>query len=265
MSHRAVKCAPFVMNDSNIFLKALDRAVSVLTSAPENAGRPTRVAVQPQSESIGNIAAAINANIPGQAGAPMDRVERRPPLPPGLLDGFPYLSQNQMRLCDKRLLAMGFKRNETALAQLQAEDVVFMRLQEGIAKAFRSQNSRYLAHLENIAERTAQGDTTVEKEDAWSREEWAEDGRLRGEAFKGALKTQAGRCWIIAEPELLRKAEYAHRAAEELDAEARVRFAEFGAPYTPPTYVLMFWRYAATLSDSSRRACGKPTTMIEAL
>lgn len=226
---------------------------------------PTRVAVQPQSESGNNIAAAVNRGEfgPPSANSPMDKAVVRKALPPGALDGFPYLSQTQMRLCDKRLLAMGFKRNETALAQLQDEDVVFMRLQEGIAKAFRSQNSRYLAHLADIAERTAQGDTTVEKEDAWSREEWAEDGRLRGEAFKGALKTQAGRCWIIAEPELLRKAEYAHRAAEELDAEARVRFAEFGAPYTPPTYVLMFWRYAATLSDSSRRTAGKPSAMLE--
>ena len=255
------------MNDSNIFLKALDRAVSVLTSAPENAGRPTRVAVQPQVESGNNIAAAINSGAfgPPDPNSKMDRAITRKALPPGLLDSIPHPTPDQIRAFDEDLATDGYKRPEATFRALQMEDEPYLRVQRAIAQASRSQHPQYMAHIQDIVSRTASGDETVSEKDTWTREDFQEDARERLAAFKGELRKIALRAWVIAEPALLEKAEFASRRADELDALARKSFDIYRVAYSSPAYVLLLRKYAQNLSNGSRRNVGLPTAMLATL
>ena len=255
------------MNDSNIFLRALDKAVSVL-AGPENMAKPpTRVAVRPQSESGNNIAAAVNRGEfgPPSANSPMDKAVVRKTLPPGLLDSVPHPTPDQIRAFDEDLATDGYKRPEATFRALQMEDEPYLRVQRAIAQASRSQHPAYMAHIQDIASRTAAGDETANDRDAWTKADFEEDSRERLAAFKGELRKIALRAWVIAEPALLEKAEFASRRADELDALARKSFDIYRVEYSSPAYVLLLRKYAQNLSNGSRRNVGLPTAMLATL
>ena len=231
------------------------------------AGRPAKIVTQPQSESIGNIAAAINSGAfgPPSRNAPMDKAISRPALPPGLLDSVPHPTPDQIRAFDEDLATDGYKRPEATFRALQMEDEPYLRVQRAIAQASRSQHPQYMAHIQDIVSRTASGDETVSEKDTWTREDFQEDARERLAAFKGELRKIALRAWVIAEPALLEKAEFASRRADELDALARKSFDIYRVAYQSPAYVLLLRKYAQNLSNGSRRNVGLPTAMLATL
>jgi hypothetical protein len=140
-----------------------------------------------------------------------------------------------------------------------------LRLQDAILKVTRSASRAWQEHVASIARRTAEGDATADDEQGWTREDFEEDFRTRLSAYKGELKTIADRAWQVAGPVLLEKAEFARTRAAELEEVAKLPFARFHAPYTPPSYVLLLLRYAGTLADGSRRNAGLPSSMLENL
>lgn len=251
----------------NIFLKALDRAVSVLTSAPENAGRPTRVAVQPQHESGNNIAAAVNRGEfgPPSRNAPMDKAVVRKALPPGALDTVPWPSPAQVKAFDEDLASEGYVRPKEAYAALEKLNEPFNRLGAAIATVTRSQHPAYMAHVADIARRTAEGDTTVQTQDAWTKSDFEEDARERLTAFKAELRKIETRAWAIAEPVLLEKSAYATARADVLDDIARQPYDLYKVAYQAPGYILILRKYAASLANGSRRTAGLPTAMLATL
>ena len=108
-------------------------------------------------------------------------------------------------------------------------------------------------------------DTTVEKEDSWSLDDWNNDARERLKAFKQKIREIENAAWAKVEPYLLSKANFADEVADLLDAEAKPRYEQFGVPFVSPAYVMLLRRYAASLRDGSRRYVGKPSEMAGAL
>ncbi|MEI6781271.1 MAG: hypothetical protein WCQ21_10170 [Verrucomicrobiota bacterium] len=242
--------------------------IGELLGGPQNmAGRPAKIAVQPQSESSGNIAAAVNSGAfgPPDPNSPMDKAVVRPALPPGLLDNVPHPTPDQIRAFDEDLATDGYKRPEATFRALQMEDEPYLRVQRAIAQASRSQHPAYMAHIQDIASRTAAGDETANDRDAWTKADFEEDSRERLTAFKAELRKIALRAWVIAEPALLEKAEFASRRADQLDALARKSFDLYRVAYQSPAYILLLRKYAQNLSNGSRRNVGLPTAMIETL
>jgi hypothetical protein len=223
--------------------------------------------MQVPMDNPGNIAAAVNSGAfgPPDPRSPMDHVKVLPKQPPGLLDGVPFPSQEQMRALDEDLATEGYRAPKAALRALAELDVPYVRLQDAIGKAARSQNAAWRAHVESIAARVAAGDESVDLEDAYTRDEFASDARERLSAYKAELNKIAARAWAVAEPVLVAKAEFARARAGELEETAKLPFARFHAPYTPPSYVLLLLKYATTLSDGSRRNAGLPSSIIETL
>ena len=242
--------------------------IGELLGGPQNMAKPpTRVAVRPQIESSGNIAGAIAAGEfgPPSANSPMDKAVVRKALPPGALDSIPHPTPDQIRAFDEDLATDGYKRPEATFRALQMEDEPYLRVQRAIAQASRSQHPQYMAHIQDIVSRTASGDETVSEKDTWTREDFQEDARERLAAFKGELRKIALRAWVIAEPALLEKAEFASRRADELDALARKSFDIYRVAYSSPAYVLLLRKYAQNLSNGSRRNVGLPTAMLATL
>ncbi|NLH83996.1 MAG: hypothetical protein GX450_01040 [Verrucomicrobia bacterium] len=256
---------------SNVFLKALDSAVAALVG-PQNAATPT-VVETPQSNPSPSTPyrGARKAGSLDQPGPLSPEAQReltatlRPALPPDALAGVPWPSPAQQRAFDALLKQRGYTPPKRLAAQLAALDAPWLRLQQAMTEAASSQTSKYHAHLADIAARTAAGDSTVHKEDGWSREDWISDSRERLHAFKAECRKIEAQAWQIAEPALLAKADAADAAADELEAEARPRFEQFAVAYRPAPYVLLLRKYAATLRDGSRRNVGKPSAMIETL
>jgi hypothetical protein len=141
----------------------------------------------------------------------------------------------------------------------------YLRLQEACVQCSRSQHSKYLAHLEDIAKRTAEGDTTAHQADGWSRDDWDQDARERLGAFKAELKKIAESAWQIAEPELLAKSEALDLMADGLDEIERARYASFCVPYRAPAYIAILRKYALSLRDGQRKNVGLPSSMLENL
>jgi hypothetical protein len=265
----------------NIFLKALDSAVSKLTASPKNMAAPPRARAQNGFELPGDNSAKGSSYRGASQNGTLDGLDQQAPLSarakaelhpvvlprpkPDALASVPFPTAEQVRCFDAYLTAKGYKVPEDVLAKLKEDDVAWLRLQEAIAQAARSQNGRYHAHLDDIARRTAEGDLTVQREDAWTRQDWADDGRERIGAFKTKSREIEERDWAIAEPALLDKSEFANSAADELDVEAQAWFAEFATPAHPLSFILQLRKYALTLSDGSRRYAGLPSSMLEVL
>ena len=229
------------------------------------AGRPAKIVTQPQSESIGNIAAAINSGAfgPPDPNSKMDRAITRKALPPGALDTVPWPTPAQVKAFDADLADQGYRRPEAAVAALQKLNEPFLRLQTAIAEVTRSQAPHYRAHLESIAARVAAGDSTVHREDAFTKIDWEEDAAERLSAFKQELRKLADRAWAVAGPVLAEKASYATARADQLDEAARQPYDLYKVPYQPPGYILLLRKYAQSLANGSRRTAGLPTAMIE--
>ena len=247
-------------------MNVLEKIDRLINGSPEMAAAPQRV-VQPQSESSGNLASAIAAGHfgPPSRNSPMDRVKLAPPLPKGLLDSIPWPSAGQTQAFDEDLVNEGYQRPRAAYEALKRLDEPFLRLQDAIAQVTRSQHPAYIAHLEDIARRTASGDTSVSSQDAWTKTDFEEDARQRLEAFKSELRKIQAQAWILAEPALLAKAAFASARADELEETAQLPFAKFATPYTPPMYILALRKYAVSLSNGSRYNAGLPSSMIETL
>ncbi|MFZ4702352.1 MAG: hypothetical protein ACOYMG_20100 [Candidatus Methylumidiphilus sp.] len=240
--------------------------IGELLGGPQNMAKPpTRVAVQPQHESIGNIAGAINSGAfgPPDPNSRMDKATVRKPLPPGLLDGTPWPSPAQVKAFDADLADQGYRRPEAAVAALQKLNEPFLRLQTAIAEVTRSQAPAYRAHLEGIAARVAAGDLTVQREDCFTKIDFEEDAAERLSAFKQELRKLADRAWAVAGPVLAEKASYATARADVLDDSARQSYDHFAVPYLPPGYILLLRKYAQSLANGSRKTAGLPSAMIE--
>jgi hypothetical protein len=255
----------------NIFLRALDKAVSALTG-PENAVKQPVVeypAANPSPRT--HYAGARKAGSLDQPG-PLSREAKReltpklrPALPPDALAGVPWPNPQQTAAFDSLLREHGYQPPADLLAQLRELDAPWLRLQEAITEAAASQGNNYHRHLADLARRVADGDTTVHKEDAWSRADWEQDSRERIGAYKAECRRIGAQAWQLAEPGLLAKADAADSAADELEDEARVEFERFNVPFSPPPYVLLLRKFALSLRDGSRRTAGKPTAMVGTL
>jgi hypothetical protein len=184
---------------------------------------------------------------------------------PDKLKDVPWPTPAQVRAFDARLLDEGYIRPEAALGKLRELDMPWTRLQDAMAEAARSQHGKYLAHVESIAKRVASGDLTVQQEDAWGPDEWTSDARERLSAFKKEAREIAAQAWVIAEPALLEKADFADEVADLLEANERPRWEQFAVPYRPPNYVWILSKYAETLRNGSRRSAGLPSSMLEVL
>lgn len=254
----------------NIFLRALDKAVSALTG-PENAVKqPVVEYPQPNPAPRTHYAGARKAGSLDQPG-PRKRAQAeltatlRPALPPDALAGVPFPSPPQQAAFDAFLRERGYAPPADVAKKLAALDVPWVRLQDAIGETRKSQNANYHSQLADIATRIAAGDSTANERDAWTREDWQQDADERCRVFKTKCREIEAEAWQLAEAALLTKADAADAAADELEAEARPRFEQFAVAYRPAPYVLLLRKYAATLRDGSRRNVGKPSAMIETL
>jgi len=257
-------------------LEKLDRLLNGQATAPQNAAKPTRTVVEypqpnpspsPSTPYRGATrAGSLDKRGPLSAEAKRELTAKiRPALPPDALSAVPFPSPTQQAAFDAYLLERGYEPQKTVAAELAKLDAPWIRLQEAIGEAAKSQGDAYHRHMEDIARRTAAGDETVKREDSWSRSDWDADARERIAAFKVECKRIEAQAWQIAEPALLTKADAADAAADELENETRPRFEQFAIPYRPPAYVLLLRKYAQTLRDGSRRNVGQPSALIENL
>jgi hypothetical protein len=183
---------------------------------------------------------------------------------PGELDGVPFPVMAQQRAFDSFLQGRGYQVPKGNVTQLGELDAPWLRLQAAIGEFAQTQNANaaYHANREDIAKRTAAGDTTVNQGDAWSRQDFLDDHRERLMALKNEAKRIEREAWPIAESALLAKAEFADAVADELEAEARKPFDEFCVPYRSPAYVLLLRKYALSLRNGSRSTVGRPSSML---
>lgn len=182
---------------------------------------------------------------------------------PAALAGVPFPTHAQQRAFDALLRERGWAPPKDVAKQLSELDGPWTRLQTAIAETRKNQSGNYHAHLADIASRTAAGDSTVKAEDSWTREDWQDDADERCRVFKAKCKEIEGQAWELARPVLLQKGDLCDAAADELATEAKGRFDQFAVPFTPPAYVWLLRKYAATLRDDSRRIAGLPSSMIE--
>jgi len=256
----------------NVFLKALDRAVSALAGEHvTNAAKTKTVVEYPQPKPGPSLYKGATEN--GRAtAAPLGpegmrelHPKIRPSLPPNHLDGVPFPTPAQQAAFDAFLRERGYAPPADVAKKLAALDVPWVRLQDAIGETRKSQNANYHSQLADIATRIAAGDSTANERDAWTREDWQQDADERCRVFKTKCREIEAEAWQLAEAALLTKADAADAAADELEAEARPRFEQFAVAYRPAPYVLLLRKYAATLRDGSRRNVGKPSAMIETL
>lgn len=259
-------------------LQKIDHLLNGTPTVPQNMAPPRRAAqtiVEGPTQKAQSSFRAVTQN------GTLDGIEQQAPLSARAraeltpvirikpaadqLASTPFPIPEQVRAFDADLAENGYQRPEGVYEQLKGEDAAYLRLQTACVEASRGQNGKYLAHLADIARRTASGDITVELVDSWTMQDWQDDARERLSAFKAELRALAQRCWQIAEPALLEKAQVAAARADQLEEAARVPFDHYSAPFYPPSYVLLLRKYAATLADGSRRNAGLPSSMIETL
>lgn len=190
---------------------------------------------------------------------------RPSPLPREALAGVPFPTPAQQRGFDALLRKRGWAPPEDIAAKLAQLDKPWLRLQQAITETARGSGARYHQHLESLARRTAQGDTTVLEQDAWSRSDWEDDARERVGAFKAECRALESQAWELAKPVLEAKADAADAASDDLENEVKARFAQFGVPYSPPPYVLLLRKYALSLRDDSSHISGLPSSLLETL
>ena len=253
------------MNPATKLLNAIDRAFS----GPVNVARvmPPSQNSRPAGDESGIVRNSSSPATPERMKAELaPKVVKRPE--PHQLANVPHPNMEQCRVFDAALLdgvSVHYNPPEAAMSQLRELDAPYDRLQAAITECMKSPHAKHLAHIADLARRTAEGDTTVNAADAWTAEDWAEDQRVRVSAFKSEARKIREKAWTIAEPALHAKAESLNELADFLEEKERERYEHWATPYRPPNYVLLLRKYAASLTDGSRAGIGRPSGMLQGI
>lgn len=249
-------------------MNAIDKLAQLITG-PQNAARPPRPAPQPVVEAPQQ--APPGSIVPLDA-AQMTKAERRELIPTIVrptadqLRNVPNADMATIAEYDAVLRAEGYRPPKDVITKLDEMDAPAKRLHTAIEECTRGVGARYHAHLDILAKRVASGDLETHAQDAWSRSDFESDSRERMGAFKSELINEVLRpAWVIAEPALKEKADFADAVIDRLEDEERQRWDRFHVPYRVPLWIAMFRRYAASLRDGSRQGAGMPSAMIAGL
>ena len=261
---------------SNIFLRALDAAVGAVAGAPTMGTQPPRLAgaqmtSEPGPATTGNLAAFINANIPGDPRAPMDNVKLANPTPPAWDRSAPPASAERFALTvtelersgavDVRIVGDVISKSE--LGTLRSLDAKWQNLNE-TANRFTGTAARqaHRLHLDELTRKISEGDASAADDDSWSYDDFASDFEVKLRTCKGELRRLEMQAAGIARPIRLRFASAVQQLADHLELGARDRADRFGCPFTVPTEVAMLRRMAAELHDPNAATSGKPGSMV---
>jgi hypothetical protein len=247
------------MSETNPILRALDKAVSVLTRGPQN-----QTNARPMDGEAGAIAKSINAAIPGRAGADMDNVRIVRP-PPDKLANVPFPTPEQIAIFSERLSEYGYYDGPPSSLRdaLAGLDERWVRVQTAITECVRSPMPKYQKHLADMSERIAAGGP-ADDVDSWSLDDWRSDQAEKLAALKGKAREIEAEAWKLAEPELARKSEAVTMLAQDVTVKEREHCEVWGFDCLPP-WCLSLHKWAAILTDGSRKTVGKPSAMIEGI
>ena len=261
------------MNDSNIFLRALDKAVSVL-AGPENMAKPpTRVAVQPQSESIGNIAGAIAGGEfgPPSANSPMDKAVVRRFAPPEDFRDAPFPSPERIAAVVaeiERNLALNVAIvPDIATQEEVAQATEFCRRyarQTELESKFTPIAARaaHRVHLDNLDTKVREGGDTVADEDHFSYEAFLEDFSIKQRSVKAEKRRLEMEAARFARPIRLKFASVIIALADHLEMRGRERADAFLVPYVDASEVRLLRRLASETADPRQATAGNPRDML---
>ncbi len=260
---------------NNVFLKALDSAVAALVG-PQNAANPTRTVVEtPQSNPSQSTpytgarkAGSLDAIRQAQPLSPEARLELhpklRPPMPPNALAGVPFASPETAaavcrEACDAPVLTPEEK------SALDAIDAKWMRLSGALAEQLRvTPNQRYTRHLEDVASRIAEGQTT-ESFDGWTREDWQQDHAEKVSALKRPMRQLEQQAWQVVQPAYQRVSVAVDAFVDGLEGQEQEVAARFCLPYTPSATILRLRKVAQTFATADHSGVGRPKSMVDAL
>ena len=248
-------------------------AVAGLSLSPQNMAAPLRpghprTVVQPQSESPGNVAAAINATIPGDPRSPMDRVKiitrQR-----DALEGVGFPTEENVRLIGVALADYDLLSQVASPSEIDAMLAAEKRWNNlnGAMPAFTHSAARkaHQEHVASLAVKLAEGNASVGDDDAWNFEEFANDYQIKLAALKSEMHKIEVEAAAIAQPIRHRFFHAVNQLADILEGPGRSTAENFGVPYKPCNVVLMLRKAAAVAADPLTGTNGRPLGMVNFL
>lgn len=114
-------------------------------------------------------------------------------------------------------------------------------------------HAAWQAHVQALAQQTANG-KNITDENAWTREDFMEDGAIKRGIFRTQRKALEQKTWELLRPHFAAYADALDVLADDLEKDSRAEFARWAIPYTPPPYVIAIRKLADTargdLSDT---------------
>jgi len=259
-------------------MNAIDKLAQLITG-PTMAAKPPRPAHAPPA-----TAPATPARAPGlyeAARPPSDAQVDSPPkmseharkelIPkhaqrpaPDRLANVPYASMEQEAHFRAAVVERGFRVPADALKELQRRDEPWMRLCSAIDRYSDSRaRAEHSEHIVEAMRKIATGDTSVDAQDMWTREQWVEDFTIRRGAIKTEMRRLEEEAKVIALPVLESYAEALNSLADELEIPLREQAEAFACPYASPPFIMIMRKRATTVTNSL--GGGRPWAMLENL
>lgn len=242
----------------------------LVTGSPQNTAPPpgaARIEVQPQSESPGNIAPAVNAGAfgPGDPRSPMDHV-RVITRQRDALEGVPFPTAESVRrvgvaMADYGLIEQVASPEEIA-AMLSAEKR-WTTLSETMPRFVHSAARKaHQDHVAALAVKLAAGDASAADDDAWNFEEFANDYQIKLAALKLEMRKVEVEAAAIAQPMRRRFFDSANQLADIIEGPGRSTAENFGLAYKPCPVTLMIRKSATVAADPNTGYNGRPLGMV---
>jgi hypothetical protein len=261
----------------NIFLKALDSAVSKLTaSPPQNMAAPARAGQQitvegpPTKPTSGYRGASQSGTLDAmEQSAPLSaeaqaqlhpRIVKKPVNP--LAHG-QHASPSQAAKFEQDLENEGWECPRDAIRALMQLDDPVRRLDESILGLINSAQTEYFKAHEAEARAIATGEPVeLTLTTASTRDQLREANSAKISARKVERARYMARAQEIAAPVNSANASFAHKRIDELEREARKFFDRFGVPFTPPLWLTLYRSYASNLRIP--KAAALPSLLLSA-
>lgn len=255
-------------------MNILEKFDRLLNGAPANsAGRTVVVPPQPNPSPStpyrgARKAGTLDAIKRSQPLSPEAQAELhpkiRPALSPNALAGVPFASPETAaavcrEACDAPVLTPEEK------SALDAIDAKWMRLSGALAEQLRiTPNQRYARHLEEVADKIAEGQTT-ESFDGWTREDWQQDHAEKVSALKRPMRQLEQQAWQVVQPAYQRVSVAVDAFVDGLEGQEQEVAARFCLPYTPSATILRLRKVAQTFATADHSGVGRPKSMVDAL